>query len=725
MRKLSFFLIPLFTVVTYWPGSTLGQDLGAPYSLQWPPAESPAVDLSFLAAKPAGAGGFLTVRNGHLATPDGQRFRIWGINLTAAATVPSKQEAPEYARFLAQHGINCVRLHFLDLPAPSGIVDGSRQDSRSLDPGTLDRLDFFIAQLKKNGIYIDLNLNVGRTYRPEDGVRDWEYLGFAKALTYFDDRLIELQKEYARNLLTHYNSYTGSRYRSEPAVAIIEFVNENSIVESWFSGRLLGENKRKNPGTWTDITASYAEDLTHRYNRWLTVNLTELQLKRLRESAGVGPHDEIPRLRPEQFKDASTIRFQTEASFYMELESRYFRMMKKFLREDIGARSLLIGTADHNHWQSGYPLLSSTRQLDIVDGHVYWQHPSYIVDPDSGRTTGFRIPNTPMVDDLLHSTVVQLSRSAVAGKPYTVSEVNHPFPNQFAAEGVPILTAYALLQDWDGIFWYTLKHDSPSQWEDQMKGHFDFAPDPIKMSQLAAGALTFLRGDVRRAEKIVPRGYSREEIEESIRQPAEARPYFTPGFSLTLPLQHSTRIVSFDQSILQYPEASAGSPLVSDTGELKWFFGGAGGGLVSVEAERTEALIGHLSRHVRLSHLGADLKNDFAAIALTSLDGKVLDEAGKILLNTASSLSNTRMEWNADRTSLNNWGAAPTRIEPLSGTVIIEGLRGAEAIEVMPLDYRGQTLGTTFRASRSEDGWRIDLGAPATPWLLLKVVRSD
>ena len=87
-------------------------------------------------------------------------------------------------------------------------------------------------------------------------MRDRELLGFAKALTYFNPRLIELQKEYARQLLTHRNPYTGNEYRHEPAVAIVELVNENSIVESWFSGRLLGKNQQKNPGTWTDIPAT-------------------------------------------------------------------------------------------------------------------------------------------------------------------------------------------------------------------------------------------------------------------------------------------------------------------------------------------------------------------------------------------------------------------------------------------------------------------------------------
>ena len=120
------------------------------------------------------------------------------------------------------YGINMVRLHFLDLPAPRGIIDSTRNDSRSFDAQQLDRLDFQIAEFKKRGIYVDLNLNVGRSYKAGDGVQDFDKIQWGKGLTLFDPRLIELQKEYAQNLLTHVNPYTGNEYRNEPAIAIVE-----------------------------------------------------------------------------------------------------------------------------------------------------------------------------------------------------------------------------------------------------------------------------------------------------------------------------------------------------------------------------------------------------------------------------------------------------------------------------------------------------------------------
>jgi hypothetical protein len=343
-------------------------------------------DLSFLLDAPAGKGGFIRIQDGHLATPDGRRFRIWGTNVVAGACTPTKEGARIMAAQFARFGLNCIRFHFLDRPAPNGIVDSKRDDTRGFDSEYMDRFDFFVSELKKRGIYVNLNLNVGRTYKHGDGVRDFEYLGFAKALTYFDERLLELQREYATRLLTHYNPYTKAEYRHEPAVLLLEMVNENSIVEAWVHGRLLGRNTTKNPGTWTDITASYEQAVTAKYNAWLAQTLGRDGLERFRRLAAVGEGEQVPRLKPPEFAAAHAERFRTEASFYMELEDRYFQSMRKLIREELGAGMLLVGTRAN----TVYPLLRSTSRLDIVDGHEYWQHPHWVEDATGALRRGFR-----------------------------------------------------------------------------------------------------------------------------------------------------------------------------------------------------------------------------------------------------------------------------------------------------------------------------------------------
>jgi len=694
-----------------------------PFTIDWRDNENALVDLSFLLDGPAGKDGFIRAENGHLVKPDGERFRIWGINVTASACFPSKKNAPVVAGHLARFGINCLRFHFLDSNWSASLFIQGRDDTRALDPQQLDRLDYFVAELKKRGIYTNINLNVGRNYRKGDGVEDYEYLGLAKVVNYFDERVQMLHKEYARQLLTHCNPYTKSEYRSEPAVLIVEIVNENSIVEAWFSDRLLGRNTNKRPGTWTDITAWYADQLTKKYNLWLRKRCSDVELNELRTESGVGEDDLIPRLKEEQFSTASKKRLHLEATFYMELEKNYFESMYQFLTQELGVKSLIAGTSDHNHYKTGYPLLTSTSKLDVVDGHVYWQHPRYLTDPKTKRRS-FSIPNTPMVNDPFDSTVVQLSRSAIRGKPYTVSETNHPFPNEYACEGIGILAAYSAFHDWDGIFFYTFEHKEPGQWQTRMPGHFDIRPDPVKMMNLAACAVLFLRGDVRPALETIPREYSMEQVREGIRSPVSERPYYTPGFSLSLPLRHTTRITGFNRQTRDYPKAGKQSPIVSDTGELAWCYSERGQGLVTVETKNSQALIGFVRDNNRsLKNLSVEVDNSFCSILLTSLDGQPISRAERMLLVTTARSANSDVIWNDKRTSLSDWGTTPTVIEPVKGRVMLRNLEPSLQAEIVPLNGAGRAAGDPIKARSIEGAFTLNIGEPTTPWYLVRIQR--
>jgi len=720
LRDIFIWILSLFLLSSY---AVAGNIQMKPFTMDWRDNSDSLVNMSFLLDAPAGKDGFISVESGHLVKPDGGRFRIWGINFTASSCFPSKENAPIVAEHLARFGINCIRFHFLDSNWSDSLLNKNRDDTRALDPQQLDLLDYFIAELKKRGIYADINLNVGRNYKKGDGVRDYEYLGLAKVLNYFDEHIQMLHKEYARQLLTHYNPYTKSEYRGEPAVAVVELVNENSIVEAWCSDRLLGTNKSRNPGTWADITTWYAEQLTEKYNAWLQKRLSKTELDEFQKLAGVKADEFVPRLTRNQFKDASEKRFHLEATFYMELERNYFDGMYRYLKNELGVKSLIVGTSDHNHSRSGYPLLTSTSRLDVVDGHVYWQHPSYLNDPKTGKRT-FSIPNTPMVNDPLNSTVVQLSRSAVADKPYTVSETNHPFPNEYACEGIGILVAYAAFQDWDGIFFYTFEHKDPNEWTPRMPGHFEIRPDPVKMTSLAAAAVMFLRSDIRPALETIPRSYSMKQVRESIRLPYSERPYFTPGFNLSLPLRHSTRIAGFDEQHMQYPKVTANNPIVSDTGELCWYRSELGKGLVAVDTEKSQVMIGFIKDNNKaVRNISVTAENEFCSIIVTSLDAEPIARSQSLLIAATAHSANTGMIWNEKRTSLIDWGSAPTVIEPVKGSVTLRNIMAAEHIEAVPLNGAGRRMGDSIPARVIENGFVIPIGEYATTWYLVKIKR--
>lgn len=221
-----------------------------------------ATSMAHLLNAPAGKSGFVRAdKSGNFVTDSGV-IRFNATNITGPANFPTHENAAKMAKRLARLGINCVRLHFMDtwytnfMTKPTqGILADDTETQRNLDPNQLDKLDYMIAQFRQNGIYVNLNLHVGRTLDKRDGFpgSSWANKGYGQ----FVPGMIELQKEYARDLLTHVNKYTGSAYTNEPTIAMIEITNEDSFQGSWFSG------------AYSSADPVYQEELNNQWNAWL------------------------------------------------------------------------------------------------------------------------------------------------------------------------------------------------------------------------------------------------------------------------------------------------------------------------------------------------------------------------------------------------------------------------------------------------------------------------
>jgi hypothetical protein len=221
------------------------------------------------------------------------------------------------------------------------------------------------------------------------------------------------------------------------------------------------------------------------------------------------------------------------------------------------------------------------------------------------------------------------------------------------SEIIPILASYAAFQDWDGIFFYTFEPKLAGEWQPYIADPFDITLDPVRIAQLPVGALLFLRGDVKAARQVVERTYSREQIDESMRLPESERPYYTPGFSLSIPLRHGSRVHCLDCAPTAHFSDDAAAPFVSDTGELAWHTSNEKDGLVTIETDRTQGLVGFVKAHGKaMRNLSADIQNDFCAITVSSLDGKPISRAAKLLVTAGSREQNTGSKWNERHTCL-------------------------------------------------------------------------
>ena len=225
-----------------------------PFQLPWDDSTPSITNIAWLNDKPAGRDGFVHVKDGHLFAGE-KRLRIFGVNMCFAANFPKHEDADKIAARLAKFGINCVRFHHMDMfSAPAGIFE---KDGRTLDAGQLDKLDYFIAALKKHGIYANLNLHVSRTYPDLPKADKKGSPQFDKGVDNYHAPMIALQKTYARDLLTHVNKYTGNAYAVEPAVALVEINNENALGFQWFAREM------------DDLPPIYKEDLETQWGAWI------------------------------------------------------------------------------------------------------------------------------------------------------------------------------------------------------------------------------------------------------------------------------------------------------------------------------------------------------------------------------------------------------------------------------------------------------------------------
>ena len=247
---------------------TRAQDTGMfPFVIPWNDASPTITDVSFLNDGPAGSHGFIVAKGGHFVeSKTGRRIRFLGVDFTFHANFPTHADADQVAARLAKYGVNLIRFHHMDNGngQAGSIIDAAAGNHRHLNPVQLDRLDYLISQLEKHGIYANLNLHVSRQFTAADGFPasvSQIKTSFDKRVDYFDPRMIALQKEYARELLTHVNPYTHRAYTDDPGVLNVEITNEDSLV---------GDPWAQKGNGLADLPQPFEGELQTLWNRWLS-----------------------------------------------------------------------------------------------------------------------------------------------------------------------------------------------------------------------------------------------------------------------------------------------------------------------------------------------------------------------------------------------------------------------------------------------------------------------
>ena len=336
----------------------------------WPsvePASGSALDGSSLNLDGTHGLPRVSMRNGHFVTPEGQRIRFWGANVAGAEAFPATaDQADLIARLLAKGGVNLVRLHHLDNPwgaqTGSSIWPKDQPTHRELEPIQLDKLHRLIASFRDHGIYSNLNLKVAKSLIPEDGfaLSVTQLAIFQKRADIFDRRMIDLQKDYARRLLTVKNPYTGFSPAEDPAVAIVEINNENSLLGFWTKDLGRGLDRLPEP---------FREELRGLWNKWLARRYaSDADLR----AAWISPApDSTPSLLP------------PDASWQLQVNPGSAGTLQPGTNST--AATIQVSAADGIDWH----VQAFLRNLSIEDGSIYTVE--FLAKADRSRPLGVGI----------------------------------------------------------------------------------------------------------------------------------------------------------------------------------------------------------------------------------------------------------------------------------------------------------------------------------------------
>lgn len=633
-------------------------DWGTWYTIPTEPAKTGShyVDWSSLLDKPAGKHGFAKVTNGKIVFTDGTPVRFWGTNLMAGKNFLEKKQADSLATRLSKMGCNLLRLHHMDAPWAQPNIFGNGTNTKQLAAKSLDKLDYLISALKKKGIYIFLDLLVHRDFTPEDGVMNKPPDLGGKQIGYFDDKIIQLQKEYIKQLLNHKNVYTGLAYKDEPAIVASEFINESSAYVH-FTGDILTDHYRQ------ELNEKFEEDSTNAGKK-LTVFDVDY-------STFIGP----------SLKTRSGKRGDVAASFKFisKIEKNYYKGMSDYMRS-LGVKYILSGSNYPN------PILAYQRDntiMELITTNDYWDHPKvWEINNEWDRVEYAPFNNTSLLKNYIKGPINNLSKYKWKDKPMIVTEYNVCYPNEYRLEGVPVIAAYSRLQGWDGMLQF---HFDPEVVGTDRHINYTVNNMPEHLANWVMAAPLFLRGDVAEAPSFVAdnvtdkQAYSLPSYSDFIDKNSFL-PLVTKVGKQTVAIEGEASTEAFAK---YYNEAK--QTITSETGELSL---NHKRGVFKINTPKVQGVLGTLKDSTfKFPFMTVSLRNPWASAFIISKENKPLPESKTCYLVVTTPVKAKGMQYSNTRTALKNIGEYVMQAQNAMGSVTFT--QEGKKYKVYPLSMSG------------------------------------
>ncbi len=606
------------------------------------------LDLRSLNEKFAGQHGFVTrSEDGNdFAFADGTPARFWALNDGAFGT-----NLPRHARFLAKRGINMVRLFSNITPAGSDLME--------TDPGERDHVWKGLAAMKKEGIYVTFSPYWAGPARvkPSMGVLDTGGSG-NWGLLFFDKKLQAAYKHWMKQVLTEKNPYTGIPLAKDPALAIIEIQNEDSLL-FWTAQGIGGSAKKELRRQFGDFLSKKYGSLQKAQQAW--------------GGAAPPPNQDAPD-NPAQGEAALYITWQLtqhdnnpgqqqrlsdQMEFLTKTMRAFNKMIGDYLKKELGCKQLVNAgnwrTADNVTMLDAERWSYAANEVMAVNRYYGGAH--------EGQNNGWAIGNGDRFTDdcvMLRPREMPLTLKQVAGFPMIITESSWVPPQGYQSEGPFLVAAYQSLTGIDAYYWFATGEED---WRQPGSAN-GFMPSegkwvcatPMLMGQWPAASLMYRLGYIEQAEPVVyeqrslddlwrrrmpiiaeDAGYDPNRDKANMSKESNVKDGVNPLAYLVGPVvvkyggnPAKSRVVDLSRYIREDKKV-----VQSITGQLYMDYGK---GRCALNAPKAQGVSGFLKKGgpVNCADVEIESGNDYATVLVVAMDDKPLRISGKILVQVGT-----------------------------------------------------------------------------------------
>lgn len=636
--------------------------------------EDNILNLAKAETEVAGSRGFITASGENFVCKnDGSRITFWGCNVIGEGCFPTHAEAEAMADMIAANGFNLVRFH--QLAGNGNTIFGGVQDASSLHAEQMDKLCYFLKQLREHGIYYYIDL--GRRLYASDNLE--YYPNDADLALFFDTDIQALQIEYAKMLMTYKDPYDNNgRICDNPALMGVQCVNESYI----YGDELEVNETAEVADHYYDIldtlfTAWVKEKYQYDWNLNVFYNGYLHSGESVNGTVHIGKH--IDRMNNTTQRNMDILEFLTE------LEAQYFAKIQTMFTEN-SIKTLMTGGTLFSMMEPEQ--MAANQDMNFMDMHYYWAHPvGFSLDTGVVLGTSYSKVDS-MLKDANLGYIGPLTNRKPYNTPFTISEWNACASSQYMAEGPLLMAAYSKMHNWNPMQFLFAYQGIENYRNVRISDVFTMSENPIALATMPAATMVYNNVQESKTQNYVdysgnsPYAYNKRDMWYNYDMFPNA-----PGTGLLC----KTGVAVFESptdnaDMTEKLEAAQKSGIyTSDTGELTYNKNNYN---FTVNTQKSKAVAGFFGGStITAGDASFCFDNEFAVAYVNSVTDDAICDSKRILLTTVGKAVNSNQALSRDGLKVIQQGTAPVLVEQITGTVKI---KTNQDMAVYALDSSGQ-----------------------------------